>query len=91
MSEASEAGRELLALVLCLVEVIRDLLELQAVRRFEAGTLTPEEEERLGTALWELDRALERLKAEHGVGEEVTRWRRDLDRQVEDLLLALEG
>lgn len=91
MSGTGEAARELLALVLCLVEVVRDLLELQAVRRFQARSLTPEEEERLGRALEELDRAMERLKEEHGIGEEVARWRRDLDRQVEDILLAFEG
>jgi hypothetical protein len=45
-------------LVLTLVEFLRRLLELQAIRRMEAGSLTPEQEEALGTTLM---RARERV------------------------------
>ncbi len=43
--------RDLVRLVLTLVEFIRQLLEAQAVRRMENGSLTEEEEERLGETL----------------------------------------
>jgi hypothetical protein len=39
---------DLARLVLTLVEFLRRLLEMQAIRRMEAGTLSPDEEERLG-------------------------------------------
>ncbi len=38
-------------LVLTLVQLIHELLEKQAIRRMDAGTLTEDEVERLGTAL----------------------------------------
>ena len=42
---------DLARLVLALVEFLRRLLELQAIRRMEAGSLTLDEEERIGTTL----------------------------------------
>lgn len=45
-------------LVLTLVEFLRRLLELQAIRRMEAGSLTPDQEEALGMTLM---RAKERV------------------------------
>lgn len=49
--DPADAERGLARLVLTLVELLRRLIEAQAVRRFEAGDLAPEEEERLGNAL----------------------------------------
>lgn len=43
--------QDLARLVLTLVELIRRLLEAQALRRMEAGTVTEDEVERLGGAL----------------------------------------
>jgi hypothetical protein len=42
---------DLARLVLTLVEFLRRLLEMQALRRMEAGTLSEDEEERLGLTL----------------------------------------
>lgn len=75
-----------LTLVVTLVEVIQDALEGQAVRRIEGGSLTVEEQDRLGSALLDLDEALERLKVEHGIAGSVADLRRGLDGIVEDLL-----
>jgi type II secretory pathway predicted ATPase ExeA len=75
-----------LTLVVTLVEVIQDALETQAIRRIEGGSLTVEEQDRLGAALLELDRAMERLKQEHGISKPVADLRRGLDDVVEDLL-----
>ncbi|MEN9220162.1 MAG: gas vesicle protein K [Thermostichales cyanobacterium GMQP_bins_62] len=44
----------LASLVLTLVELLRQLMEAQVVRRMEANTLTPEEIERAGQSLWQL-------------------------------------
>lgn len=43
--------QDLVRLVLTLVEFLRCLMEAQAVRRMEAGTITAEEAERLGLTL----------------------------------------
>jgi hypothetical protein len=80
-----------LTLVVTLVEVIQDALETQAIRRIEGGSLTVEEQERLGAALLDLDVAMERLKREHGITKPVADLRRGLDDVVEDLLNGVIG
>jgi hypothetical protein len=50
--------KDLSRLVLSLIEFLRQLMESQAIRRMEAGSLTPEEEEAVGLALM---RARERI------------------------------
>jgi hypothetical protein len=57
-------------LVLTLVELIRELLERQALRRIEAGSLTEEEAERLGLAFLRLSEEVQRLKKEFGLEKE---------------------
>jgi hypothetical protein len=54
-------------LVLTLVELIRDLLERQAIRRVEAGTLTDCEIERLGTTFLQLSEQMVFLKSVFGL------------------------
>ena len=75
-----------LGLVVALVEVIRDALKLQAIKRIEGGSLTEEEMERLGEALMELDAAIEEIKVEQGIGEAVTSVREGLDSLVDDVI-----
>jgi hypothetical protein len=55
--------RGLAQLVLTLVELLRELMDRQAVRRSMRGTLTEEEAERLGLALIELDQRMDELAA----------------------------
>jgi hypothetical protein len=76
----------LLGLVIAIVEIIRDALKYQALRRIEGGTLTEEELERLGTALEEIDIAIEEIKKEQGISESVKSIRDGLDDIVDDLL-----
>ncbi|MBI4720318.1 MAG: gas vesicle protein K [Chitinivibrionia bacterium] len=57
-------------LVLTLVELIRRLLEKQALRRIEGGSLTEQEVERLGLTFLELHEQMKRLKQEFGLTDE---------------------
>ena len=52
----------LVKLVLTLVELLRQLLERQAIRRMEAETLTGEEIDRLGTTLMRLEERIKELQ-----------------------------
>lgn len=54
-AEPDDVRRSVGKLVLTLVEFIRRVLERQAIRRHEAGTLTPAEAEAVGTALMRLE------------------------------------
>jgi hypothetical protein len=75
-----------LGLVLAVVEVIRDALKIQALKRMESGGLSEEECERLGKALMDLDIALEEIKEEQGVTESVRAVRDGLDEIVDDVI-----
>ena len=54
-------------LVLSIIELIRRLLEKQALRRMDAGNLTEAEIERLGTALMKLEEKMAELKQAFGL------------------------
>ena len=75
-----------LGLVVALVEIIRDVLRHQAIRRMEGGSLTEEEVERLGCALMELDEAIEQIIEEQDVREAVESVRHGLNQLADDLL-----
>jgi hypothetical protein len=62
--------RGLAKLVLTLIELIRKLLEKQAMRRVEAGSLSEEEIERLGETLMKLENRMEELKQIFGLEDE---------------------
>jgi len=57
-------------LVLSIIELIRRLLEKQALRRMDAGNLTDEEIERLGNALMKLEEKMAELKRVFGLSDE---------------------
>jgi hypothetical protein len=56
------ADSGLAKLVLTLVELIRKLVEKQAMRRVDGGSLTDDEIERLGETLMKLEMKMEELK-----------------------------
>src|SRR5687768_4735328 len=57
-------------LVLSIIELVRRLLEKQAIRRMDAGNLTDEEIERLGNALMKLEEKIAELKRVFGLSDE---------------------
>jgi hypothetical protein len=66
--EGVEQG--LAKLVLTVIEVLRKVLEHQAVRRMDGGSLSDEEVERLGMSLLLLDGRLRELKTVFGLSDE---------------------
>jgi hypothetical protein len=65
--ESGQIERGLLKLVLSIVELIRQLMEKQAMRRIEGGSLTGDEIERLGCSLMEVETTIERLQRQFGI------------------------
>jgi len=57
-------------LVLILVKLLHELLERQALRRVESGSLTEDQVERLGFTLMRQAQEIERLREEFGLQEE---------------------
>ena len=68
--DARSVEQGLAKLVLTLIELIRGLLEKQAVRRMEGGGLTPEQIEELGLALLKLEEKMGELKGQFGLQDE---------------------
>ena len=66
-AEPEAVERGLAQLVLTIVELLRQLMERQALRRVEAGGLTDEQVERLGQTLMLLSERMEELKDEFGM------------------------
>ncbi len=73
----------LLGLVITLVEIIRDMLRTQAIRRMNDGSLDLDEINRLGLALRDMDQAIEQIKQEHGLESVVADLRDGLDDVVD--------
>ena len=63
-------GRDLSKLVLTLVELIRRVVEHQAVQRMDDPDLSDEQIERMGTALWRLEEKMQEIKAVFGLADE---------------------
>jgi Gas vesicle protein K len=62
--------RGLAQLVLTIVELLRQLMERQALRRIDGGTLTDDQVERLGRTFMELDRRMQELREQFGLTQE---------------------
>ena len=69
-ADPEEVQKSVARLILALVEFLRKLMEKQAIRRMEGGSLSDEEIERLGTALMRQAEEIERLRLEFGLTEE---------------------
>ncbi|MEU9367340.1 gas vesicle protein K [Streptomyces avermitilis] len=65
--EPDTVERDLVKLVLTVVELLRQLMERQAVRRFDTGELTEDQEERIGLTLMLLDDRMKELCERYGV------------------------
>ena len=76
----------LLGLIVALVEIIKEALERQALRRIENGKLSASEEARLSEALADLDEALEHIKKENNI-EDVVESVNDGLTEVADIFL----
>jgi hypothetical protein len=69
-ADPEEVQRSVARLVLALVEFLRKLMERQAIRRMEAGTLSEEEIESLGLALMKLEETLHDIARRFGLDPE---------------------
>jgi hypothetical protein len=69
-ADPDEVRRSVLKLVLTLVEFVRQLLERQAIRRMEGGTMTEAETEAVGLALMRLEETIRDLCKQFGIAPE---------------------
>lgn len=66
-TDKESVERDLFKLVLTVVELVRQLMEKQALRRVDQGDLTDEQVEGLGLGLMRLEQAMTELKERYGL------------------------
>ena len=64
-TDAESVERDLFILVLTIIELVRQLMEKQALRRVDEGDLTDEQIEGLGNGLMHLEQAMDELKTRY--------------------------
>ncbi len=69
-ADPDKVEQGLARLVLTLIELLRKVLEHQAIRRMDGGSLTDEEVERLGLALLKLSERMNDLKETFDLSDE---------------------
>jgi hypothetical protein len=66
-ADPEDVQKSVAQLVLSLVEFLRKLLERQAIRRMDAGTMSDDQVEAVGTALMKLEEAVRDIAARFGI------------------------
>ena len=66
-ADPEQVENGLARLVLTVIELLREILEHQAIRRMDGGTLSDEQIERLGLALLKLNERMDELKTTFGL------------------------
>lgn len=66
-TDAAGIRRDLGRLVLSIVELLRQLMERQALRRVDSATLSEDQVEELGLALMRLEQAMTELREHFGL------------------------
>lgn len=69
-SDKDSVERDLFRLVLTIVELVRQLMERQAIRRVDEGDLSDDQIEEVGTALMRLESAVTRLREQYDLSPE---------------------
>ncbi|MDN3510780.1 MAG: gas vesicle protein K [Candidatus Jettenia sp. CY-1] len=65
--DQNDVSKGLAKLVLVVIELLRELLERQAIRRIDSGTLSREEVNNLGITFMKLAEKMEELKSQFGL------------------------
>src|SRR3989338_9952625 len=79
----------LLGIVIALVEIIKEVLQKQAIYRLESNSLREEEAEKLGLAFMQLDETIKKIKEENNLEKTAGKIRADLDNLVNDSITKL--
>lgn len=79
----------LLGLVIALVEIIKEVLQRQAIYRLEGKSLSEEDAEKLGIAFMRLDETIKKIKKENNLEKITGKIRADLDNLVDNSISKL--
>jgi hypothetical protein len=69
-TDSESVQRDLMKLVLTIIELVRQLMERQALRRVDEGDLTDDQVEELGVGLMRLEEAMTELREQFDLSPE---------------------
>jgi hypothetical protein len=69
-TDSESVQRDLMRLVLTIIELVRQLMERQAIRRVDEGDLSDDQVEELGLGLMRLEDAMRRLREQFDLSPE---------------------
>ena len=69
-TDSESVQRDLMKLVLTIIELVRQLMERQALRRVDEGDLTDDQVEELGVGLMRLEEAMTQLREQFDLAPE---------------------
>ena len=87
--ESDDLKEGLLGLVIALVEIIKEVLQKQAIYRSEGKSLREEDAEKLGLAFMQLDETIAKIKKENNLEKTADKIRADLDNLVDSSITKL--
>lgn len=84
--DEEELEQGLLGLIMALVEIIKEVIDQQALELVEKGVLDDESAEQLGQSLMDLEETIQQIEEEQNIEETASETKDQLDRTVDDVL-----
>lgn len=84
--DEEELEQGLLGLIMAVVEILKEVIDEQALNLVEKGVLDDEAAEQLGQSLMDLDDTIQQIEDEHNLDETASETKKQLDRTVDDVL-----
>ncbi|WP_122091289.1 gas vesicle protein GvpK [Halalkalicoccus subterraneus] len=84
--DEEELEQGLLGLIMAVVEILKEVIDEQALNLVEKGVLDDEAAEQLGQSLMDLDETIQQIEDEHDLDETASETKKQLDRTIDDVL-----
>lgn len=84
--DEEELEQGLLGLIMAVVEILKEVIDKQALALVEEGVLDDESAEQLGQSLRDLELTIQRIEEEQNLEDTASETKKQLDRTVDDVL-----
>lgn len=84
--DEEELEQGLLGLIMAVVEIVKEVIDQQALELVEEGVLDDESAEQLGQSLMDLEETIQQIEEEQNIEETASETKDQLDRTVDDVL-----
>ena len=84
--DEEELEQGLLGLIMAVVEILKEVIDKQALRLVEEGVLDDESAEQLGQSLMDLEETIQQIEEEQNLNDTASETKEQLDRTVDDVL-----